>query len=99
RSRPASRSPIRRRTARRTRPRARCAARAPPIAAASLDEAGVRQRLQVGDLLDAADLQQQLGRLLAERLQHAGEETLVRRAVLPAQVGLRFLEGLAALLD
>ena len=48
---------------------------------------------QVGHLLDDARLQQQVGGFLAERRVLAGEELLVRRAVLPAQVLLRSLEG------
>ena len=57
---------------------------------ASLDE------LRVGELasgrapLDHAGLEQQVGRFLAEGGVLAGEELLVRGAVLPAQVGLAF---------
>src|SRR3990167_3611314 len=53
---------------------------------------------QVRHLPDDAALQQQRSRLLAELGMLAGEELLVRLAVLPAQVGLALLEGLGALL-
>ena len=55
--------------------------------------------LRSGSCLDDAGLQQQVGRFLAEGGVLAGEELLVGRAVLPAQVLLAGLERLAALLD
>jgi hypothetical protein len=64
---------------------------------ASLDEAGVEQRTDVGNGLDDPDLEEQFRGFLREGLQFAREELLVGGAVLPAQVGLRFLEGLRRL--
>src|SRR3989442_752265 len=42
-----------------------------------LNEAGISQALQIRDLLDDADLEQQIGRFLAELRVFAGEELLV----------------------
>src|SRR6266404_2287918 len=53
---------------------------------ASLDVAGIDDRVDVGSRFDDAELEQQIGRLLAELRVLAGEEFLVRRLVLPAQV-------------
>ena len=65
----------------------------------SLDEAGVDERFDVGDLLDDADLEQQVGRFLARTAcELAGEELLVRRLVLPAQVRRPTCRMLAGLL-
>src|SRR5690348_13476256 len=64
----------------------------------SLDEARVDGGGDVRHALDDAELEQEIRRLLAEGLQLAVEELLVRLAVLPAQVGLRLLELLAGLL-
>src|SRR5215468_6752185 len=61
----------------------------------SLDEARVDGRGDVRHALDDAELEQEVGRLLAEGLQLAVEELLVRLAILPAQVRLRLLELLA----
>src|SRR5580765_2719586 len=52
----------------------------------SLDERRVGQRAHVRELLDRADLEQQVGRFLAELRVLAAEELLVRGAILPAQV-------------
>jgi hypothetical protein len=52
-----------------------------------------------GSLLDDADLEQEVGRFLREMRVLALEEFLVRGAVLPAQIFLRRLELLAALLS
>src|SRR5262249_40642413 len=57
-----------------------------------LHEARVDDRVEIDLGLDHAALEQQLLRLLQERLDLAAEELLVRRLVLPAQVGLRLLE-------
>src|SRR5262245_2177600 len=57
-------------------------------AAGSLDEACVDDRVDVRHGLDDAQLQQELGGVLAEGLQVAGEELGVGRAVLPAEVRL-----------
>src|SRR3954468_2657965 len=65
----------------------------------SLEEAGVRQLRHVRHLLDDAGLEQQVRRFLAERSVLAGEELLVGRPVLPAQVILAGFEGFTALLD
>src|ERR1700716_2881831 len=63
-----------------------------------LDEAGVDDAGDVGDGFDDADLEQQVGGFLGEGLQLAGEELLVRRFVLPAQVLGRVAELLSRLL-
>src|SRR5689334_7647925 len=52
----------------------------------SLDEARVGERGHVGHRLEDADLEQQVGRLLAELSMLAAEEFLVGGLVLPAQV-------------
>src|SRR5215470_9858243 len=64
----------------------------------SLDEARVDGGGDVRHALDDAELEEQLSRFLAEGLELAVEELLVRLAVLPAQVRLRLLELLARLL-
>src|SRR5215470_18781242 len=64
----------------------------------SLDEACVDGGGDVRHALDDAQLEQEIGRLLAEGLELPVEELLVRLAVLPAQIGLRLLELLARLL-
>ena len=76
--------------------RARAARPAPPASSgfiepqrpvhASLDELRVGELGHVGHRLDDAGFQQQVGRFLAELRVLAGEELLVRGAVLPAQV-------------
>src|SRR5688500_7823527 len=63
-----------------------------------LDVARVDGARHVGHRLDDADLEQDLARFLEEALQLAGEEFLVCRLVLPAQVLCRIRELLAALL-
>src|SRR5712671_2212745 len=63
-----------------------------------LDVARVDGSFDVRHLLDDADLEQELPCVLQERLQLAGEELLVRGAILPAQVGRRLGERLARLL-
>ena len=77
---------------------AACASRDARAAAPHLDEPRVGELRQVRHLLDDADLEQQVRRFLGELRVLAGEELLVRRAVLPAQVLLRRLELLAGLL-
>src|SRR5579862_2333876 len=69
------------------------------FACALLDEARVDQRVEIRHALDAAHLEQQVRRVLAERLDLAVEELLVRSFVLPAQVLRRIRELLAGLLD
>src|SRR5437764_512796 len=64
----------------------------------SLEKARVDDCVRVGNALDDPELEQELGRVLAERLDLAREELLVGLAVLPAQIGLRLLELLARLL-
>src|SRR6266540_6430168 len=64
-----------------------------------LDEPRVDEPVQVGHLLDDADLEPQRGGFLVELLKLAAEELLVRGAILPAQIFLRRLELLARLLD
>src|SRR5687767_13116437 len=63
-----------------------------------LDVARVDRARHVRHRLDDADLEQDLARFLEEALQLAGEEFLVGRLVLPAQVLRRVPELLAALL-
>src|SRR6478672_4667128 len=81
----------------RTQARRPRAGRATP--ATLLDESRIVECVHVRHRLDAANLQQQVARFLAELLQFAVEEFLVRRLVLPAQVFRRCAELLAALLD
>src|SRR5436190_1403057 len=64
----------------------------------SLNEARIRKLRQIRDLLDDADLEQEVGRLLRERVELAGEEGLVGGLVLPAQIFRRVAELLARLL-
>src|SRR5947208_2792363 len=64
----------------------------------SLDEARVGELRKVGHLLDDAGFHQQLGGVLVEGHEVAGEELAVRLSVLPAQVLLRSLELLSGLL-
>src|SRR5262245_1890628 len=64
----------------------RWSARSPKYRTASLHVTRIRELREVGNLLDHADLQQQVGRLLVEGRELAGEERLVGGAVLPAQV-------------
>src|SRR5881394_2361663 len=63
-----------------------------------LDVARVDRAADVRYGLDDADLDEKLARLLEEGLQLAGEELLVRRPILPAQVSGGFRERLARLL-
>src|SRR5436189_27118 len=60
-----------------------------------LDVARVDRAADVRYGLDDADLDEELARLLEEGLQLAGEELLVRRPILPAQVSGGFRERLA----
>src|SRR5215467_3563679 len=64
----------------------------------SLDEARVDGGGDVRHALDDAELEEEIGRFLAEGLQLAVEELLIRLPILPTQVGLRLLELLARLL-
>src|SRR2546426_5024769 len=66
---------------------------------ALLDEPRIGQRVEIRHLLDDADFEEQVGGFLAELLELAGEELLVRSPILPAQVLLRRLELFARLLD
>src|SRR4051794_13520711 len=63
-----------------------------------LYELRVRELGQIRDRLDDADLEQEVGRILAEGRVLAGEEFLVGLPVLPAQVLGRFPELLTRLL-
>src|ERR1700682_2482412 len=63
-----------------------------------LDVARVDRARDVGHRLDDAHLEQQLAGFPEESLQLAGEEILIRRPILPAQVRGRLRELLAALL-
>src|SRR4051812_14557163 len=63
----------------------------------SLDELRVNERIEIRHRFDDARLEQNVGCVLAERLDFAGEEFLVRRLVLPAQVGRRLRKLLARL--
>src|SRR5258706_7073220 len=63
-----------------------------------LDVARIDGALDRRHRLDDADLDQELPRFLEEALQLAGEELLVRRAILPAEIRGRFGEGFARLL-
>src|SRR5262252_10996007 len=65
---------------------------------ASLDEARVDGSGDVRHALDDAELEEEVGRFLAEGLKLAVEELLIRLPILPAQVGLRLLELLTRLL-
>src|SRR5450755_3968350 len=65
----------------------------------SLDELRVGQLAQVGDRLDDPGFEKQVGGFLAEGGVLAGEEFLVRGAILPAQVLLASLERLGRLFD
>src|SRR5262249_43547511 len=63
-----------------------------PAPAGLLDGARVDRGVELDLRLDHAGLKQNVLGLLQERLDLAAEEFLVRRLVLPAQIGLRFLE-------
>src|SRR5260221_2791196 len=63
-----------------------------------LDVARIDGALDRRHRLDDADLDQELPRFLEEALQLGGEELLVRRATLPAEIRGRFCEGFARLL-
>src|SRR6185369_6119067 len=63
-----------------------------------LHEAGVDRGVDIRLGLDDAGLEQEIGGFLHERLDLAAEELLVGGRVLPAKIGLRFLEILGALL-
>src|SRR4051812_49955815 len=65
---------------------------------ALLNKPRVDDRLDVGLLLDDADLEQEVRGFVRELLDLAGEEFLVRLAVLPAQELRRGAERLAGLL-
>src|SRR2546425_2414963 len=64
----------------------------------SLDEARVDGQGDVRLRLDDAELEEQVGGLLAEGLDLSREELVVGLAVLPAEIRLRLLELLARLL-
>src|SRR5262245_5947562 len=94
-------------SAKKARPRAILAARETgasgvsvgPACRRSLDEARVDDGGDVRLRLDDAELEKQLAGLLAESLDLSGEELPVGLALLLAEIGLRFLELLARLLD
>src|SRR5258708_4843336 len=78
------------------------AMRAPGVTGLSgvklLNVARVDRGCDVGHRLDDADLDEELARVLEEALQLAGEELLIRCAILPAEIRGRFGEGFARLL-
>src|SRR5437879_11877130 len=96
----------RKKSAKKARPRVILAARetgtsgvsAGP-AGRSLDEARVDGGGDVRLRLDDAELEEQVGGLLAEGLDLSRKELAVRLAILPAEIRLRLLELLARLLD
>ena len=56
------------------------------VEARSLNKAGIRKLSEIGNLLDDADLKQQIGRFLVECVELTSEEGLVGSLILPTQV-------------
>jgi hypothetical protein len=56
------------------------------VEARSLNKAGIRKLSEIGNLLDDADLKQQIGRFLVECVELTSEEGLVGGLILPTQV-------------